>query len=142
MAGATDGGSGCSICDRIEKIGDGAVFRDDTWVVLPSADRPGWLILAARAHCDWTWGMGESEQSTFGAALARVTGAIRDTVGAEKVYVLGFGEGSSHFHVLLVPGIKEMNAAMRDAMGTFGAPFNDADGAADARAAIGKQLQS
>lgn len=135
---------GCSICDRITgALEQGqAIYDDDHWVVLPSTDRPGWSILAARRHCEWAWGMDDAARSTYGHALAEVTGAIRDAVGSDKVYVVGFGEGAIHFHVLLIPGIKGLNDAWRSAMSEFGAPFNDAAAAADARAQIRKQLQS
>ncbi|MGE3447557.1 MAG: hypothetical protein AB7H92_08245 [Microbacteriaceae bacterium] len=140
--GASDSGT-CSICDRVAAAlsADEAIYEDDSWVMIASADRPGWTVLAARRHCDWAWGMDDVTQATFGLALAKVTAAIRDTVPAEKVYVLGFGEGTMHFHVLMMPGITEMNAAMRSAMSTFGTPLNDAAGAADARARMRKQLQ-
>ena len=48
-------------------------------------------------------GMNEAEADELGGLLVRLTGAIEAVTGAEKVYVVAYGELFPHFHLLLSP---------------------------------------
>ena len=48
-------------------------------------------------------GMNESEADELGDLLVRLTGAIEAVTGAEKVYVVAYGELFPHWHLLLSP---------------------------------------
>jgi len=64
---------------------------------------PGWVFLETRRHTEGPMGMDEAEADELGSLLARLTGAIEEVTGAEKVYVVAYGELFPHFHLLLHP---------------------------------------
>lgn len=48
-------------------------------------------------------GMDTEEAGELGINVAQLTGAIQAATGAEKVYVVAYGERFPHFHVCLFP---------------------------------------
>jgi hypothetical protein len=64
---------------------------------------PGWVFLETRRHTEGPMGMNEAEAEELGGLLVRLTGAIEAATGAEKVYIVAYGELFPHFHVLLSP---------------------------------------
>jgi len=99
---------GCEICQR-EASGEeppgGWVLRTEHWsaCVAPGFEVPGWLFLELRRHGEGPMAMDAAEAGELGGLLARLSGAVQSATGAERVYVLAFGELYPHFHLLLVP---------------------------------------
>lgn len=100
--------SSCVICAREsadEEPPGGWVLRTDLWsaCVAPDFEVPGWLFLELRRHADGPMGMDDAEAGEMGVLLSRLTAGIQAVTGAEKVYVVAYGELFSHFHLLLMP---------------------------------------
>ena len=99
---------GCEICEREgseqEPVG-GWVLRTERWsaCVAPGFEVPGWLFLELRRHAEGPMGMDQAEAAELGPLLARLTGAIQAATGAERVYVVAYGELFPHFHLALLP---------------------------------------
>lgn len=99
---------GCSICTR-EASGEeplgGWVLRTEHWsaCVAPGFEVPGWLFLELRRHAEGPMAMEAAEAGELGGLLARLSAAIQAAAGAERVYILAFGELYPHFHLLLLP---------------------------------------
>ena len=100
--------SDCQICAReladTEPVG-GWVLRTDLWsaCVAEGYEAPGWLFLQTRRHVEGPMGMNGEEAGELGLNVAHLSGAIQGVTGAEKVYVLAYGERFPHFHMVLLP---------------------------------------
>jgi diadenosine tetraphosphate (Ap4A) HIT family hydrolase len=98
----------CEICGREaspdEPLG-GWVLRTPRWSACVAAgfEVPGWLFLELRRHAEGPMAMNEAEAAELGPLLVRLSAAILAATGAERVYVLAFGELFPHFHLLLLP---------------------------------------
>ena len=98
----------CELCRREssdEEPPGGWVLRTDLWSVGigPGFEVPGWLFVELRRHAEGPMGMDDAEAAELGPLLARVSAGIQAATGAERVYVVAFGELFPHFHVLLLP---------------------------------------
>ncbi len=95
----------CGLCTLEAGVGPqgGWVLQDQNWSVgVPHGmEVPGWLTAQIRRHAVGTSALNESEQSSLGPLLAKLTTAITEVTGAEKVYAVTFGEAFPHWHVLL-----------------------------------------
>jgi diadenosine tetraphosphate (Ap4A) HIT family hydrolase len=100
--------SECQICHREtaddEPLG-GWVLRTELWsaCVAEGFEVPGWLFLELRRHAEGPMSMAPEEASELGPLVAELTGAIQAATGAERVYLMAFGELFPHFHLLLGP---------------------------------------
>ena len=83
----------------------GWVLRTDLWsaCVAEGYAAPGWLFLQTRRHAEGPMGMNSEEAGEFGLNVAHLSGAIKAVTGAEKIYVLAYGERFGHFNVVLLP---------------------------------------
>ena len=102
----------CLICAR---AGDGAlhpgtvggnVYEDDWWYAYhapPTMVPPGQLFLVSKRHFLDFAEMRTEEAASYGSVLVRLVAAIKQTVDAERVYVLSTVEGVPHFHARLAP---------------------------------------
>ena len=81
------------------------MLRTDLWsaCVAEGYAAPGWLFLQTRRHVEGPMGMNSEEAGELGLHLTHLTEAIRAVTGAEKVYVLAYGERFPHFHLVLLP---------------------------------------
>lgn len=100
--------SDCQICARETAATEppgGWVLRTDLWsaCVAEGYEAPGWLFLQTRRHVEGPTGMGSDEAGELGLNIAHLAGAIEAVTGAEKVYVLAYGERFPHFHMVLLP---------------------------------------
>lgn len=98
----------CEICAREssdEEPPGGWVLRTDQWsaCVAPGFEVPGWLFVELRRHSEGPMGMDDAEAAELGGVVRDVSAAIQSAMGAERVYVLAFGELYPHFHVVLIP---------------------------------------
>ena len=98
----------CEICEREsadEEPAGGWVLRTDLWSVCvgPGFEVPGWLFVELRRHVDGPMGMDDAEAAELGGLIRDLTVAIQSATGAERVYLMAYGEMYPHFHVLLAP---------------------------------------
>jgi diadenosine tetraphosphate (Ap4A) HIT family hydrolase len=101
-AGAS--GQDCAICDlRATSAGDSVLFASELWTATLAWDVPGWIMVMLNRHeNDWLWGLYEQEASELGPLMQRLSAAARHAAGAERVYLMGFGEQWQHFHFMLL----------------------------------------
>jgi diadenosine tetraphosphate (Ap4A) HIT family hydrolase len=81
------------------------VWSDDLWRLTTSLSSEvlGFSYLEPRRHITAITGLGGDEARTLGTVIGRCTGALRDSTGAEQVYVYVFGSGIPHLHFMLAP---------------------------------------
>ena len=81
------------------------MLRTDLWsaCVAEGYEAPGWLFLQTLRHVEGPMGMNSEEAGELGLNIAHLSGAIRAATGADKIYVLAYGERFPHFHVVLLP---------------------------------------
>lgn len=105
--------SDCDLCDGVM---DGSlpqervVLASQNWLawVHPGYEVPGWILTGLRRHAEGPTGMNGEERAEFGDLVAGLARAIEDVSGAERMYVVAFGDSSPHWHLLLaarMPGI-------------------------------------
>ena len=100
--------SSCVICEwesADEEPPGGWVLRTDLWsaCVAPDFEVPGWLFLELRRHAEGPTALTPEEASELGPLIVDVSTAVQAATGAERVYLLAFGELFPHFHVLVAP---------------------------------------
>lgn len=100
--------SSCVICEREtseEEPPGGWVLRTDLWstCVADGFEVPGWLFLELRRHAEGPMGVDDAEAGELGVLLNRLSAGIQTATGAERVYVVAYGELFPHFHLLLTP---------------------------------------
>jgi diadenosine tetraphosphate (Ap4A) HIT family hydrolase len=107
----------CAICDVAVTSDEAAVYRSDTFTVAPApppTQVPGWFLLWTNRHdVNGLWELSESESSEFGRLVRAVSHAARDATGAERVYLMAFGEHALHFHAMLLSRTAEMPVEIR-----------------------------
>ena len=101
--------AGCDVC-RIHADHDTCapfeVARDGRWVVrhhLPPAPLAGWTFLCTERHVQGPTDLDDAEADGLGRAIRRVSRAVREATGCDRVYAIAFGQGAPHLHVHLVP---------------------------------------
>jgi diadenosine tetraphosphate (Ap4A) HIT family hydrolase len=94
----------CAICDlRATSAGDSLLFASELWTATLAGDVPGWIMVMLNRHSrDWLWGLSPQEAAELGPLMQRLSVAARDAAGAERVYLMGFGEQWQHFHFMLL----------------------------------------
>jgi diadenosine tetraphosphate (Ap4A) HIT family hydrolase len=81
------------------------VWSDDHWRLTTSLSSEvlGFSYLEPRRHITAITGLDGDEARTLGTVIGRCTAALRDSTGAEQVYVYVFGSGIPHLHFMLAP---------------------------------------
>jgi diadenosine tetraphosphate (Ap4A) HIT family hydrolase len=90
---------------RIQPPG-GVIHEDEHWVVdhsISPVRLRGWLIIKPRRHVEDFADLSSAEADSFGPLASATAQAVRDGLGAERVYVCSFGEEWRHVHVHVVP---------------------------------------
>ena len=108
MAGARRFEPECLLCDgdaADARFGRIRVWEDDRWRLSLSGRGyvPGFGYLEPKRHVPHITDLDGEEAATFGPVLARVTAALKESAGAQLVYVYVFGGGIPHLHVHLGP---------------------------------------
>ena len=106
----------CAMCALLgdEPTGGWVVFeREWTACVLPGFEVPGWLVVIARRHVESLADLDDEQQQSLGPVLARLSGGIQSVLGAEKVYLLSFGENHPHLHLMLMARMPDLVEAFR-----------------------------
>lgn len=81
------------------------VWQDDLWRLTTAyaSETPGFSYLEPKRHITDITQLDGAEAQTFGSTLARITRALREETGAERVYIYVFGGGVPHLHLHLAP---------------------------------------
>ncbi len=100
------------------------MWQDALWRVTTSLVAPvaGFSYLEPKRHIPHITELDGEEAATAGAMLARVTRVLRDTTGAELVYVNVFGDRVAHLHFNLAP--HREGDALRGGPGMLLEPFS------------------
>lgn len=89
------------------------IFEDDVWLLQPLGDVPGWAVLWLKRHANGIAELTDPELALLGPTLARVSSALQNATGAEKVYLQVYGEAASHFHVVFLARGAEVEPSHR-----------------------------
>src|SRR5512146_3242844 len=108
MADHPDKVETCILCqgraadDQLMRI---EVWQDDLWRLTTAyaSETPGFSYLEPRRHITDITQLDGAEAATFGPTLARITSALREETGAERVYIYVFGDSVPHLHLHLAP---------------------------------------
>jgi diadenosine tetraphosphate (Ap4A) HIT family hydrolase len=95
----------CRVADADAVFGRRRVWADEHWrlsVALRGAVA-GFAHLEPHRHIPFITDLDGPEATTLGPVLARVTTALREVTGADKVYVYVFGDRVPHLHFNLAP---------------------------------------
>jgi diadenosine tetraphosphate (Ap4A) HIT family hydrolase len=93
------------MCRQDAAPSDRQVFSDDRWAagVLDGYEVPGWIVLRVRRHAEGLEGLDAEDLRTFAVRARDLSKAIQEVTGAERTYLMMFGEAHPHTHALLVP---------------------------------------
>jgi len=107
----------CHACDlRVNGPSESIVYADDLWTVALGFDVPGWLMVVLNRHSDdWFMGLSDREAATLGPLIRSLGNAAVADAGAERVYMMGFGEQWSHFHFAVMSRAATVNPEFRGA---------------------------
>jgi diadenosine tetraphosphate (Ap4A) HIT family hydrolase len=100
---------GCLACDLLEgrqSVPGGRVLEDDHWVAehCLGAFGVGAFVAKTRVHRDSLWTMSDEEAAALGPFLRRLSAAIVEALGAERVYVTMWVDAPPHhLHLVLWP---------------------------------------
>jgi diadenosine tetraphosphate (Ap4A) HIT family hydrolase len=102
--------AGCALCEAAEAGDQRVVFRAAHWLIGPAEHRgvPGWLMIWSRTHTAGFDAVEGDALREFGELLGETTRALKQVLGAERVYVAVFGDNVEHTHALLMarpPGL-------------------------------------
>ncbi|HCT80585.1 MAG TPA: hypothetical protein DGG94_10730 [Micromonosporaceae bacterium] len=116
------------------------VWQDELWrlSVVRRGAVAGFAHLEPHRHIPFITDLDGPEAVLLGPMLARVTSAMRDATGAEKIYVYVFGDRVPHLHFNLVPHWP--GDALVGGAGLLRADAPDVDRAAHERAAAGLRI--
>ncbi len=99
----------CAICQsnagELDAPG-GVVFENDLWLIhhtgapFPLA---GWFLLQPQRHVQGPARFDAAEAANFGPALSHFMRTLERVTGAERSYVVAFGESFPHMHAHLIP---------------------------------------
>ncbi len=98
----------CVLCQG--RAADEQLLREEVWsdtlwrlTVSIGSETPGFSYLEPRRHIADITRLDGAEAASFGPTLARVTAALREVTGVERVYIYVFGDGVAHLHLHLAP---------------------------------------
>src|SRR5487761_356532 len=91
----------CVLCQG--RAADDQLLRQEVWsdalwrlTMSVGSETPGFSYLEPKRHITDITRLDGAEAASFGATLARVTAALRDATGVERVYIYVFGDGVAH----------------------------------------------
>lgn len=95
----------CSYTTGKDQSVGGQIYATQHWIVEHAfgMSLPGFLILKTKRHIEEADELHPAEAREMGMVLQKVTSAIRFVTGAQKVYILKFGEGVRHLHFWVFP---------------------------------------
>ncbi len=100
---------GCMACDLLEgrrSVPGGLVLDDDHWAAehCVGAFGIGAFVAKTKEHRDSLWTMSDAEAASLGPSVRRLSGAIVEGMGAERVYITMWVDAPPHhLHLVLWP---------------------------------------
>jgi diadenosine tetraphosphate (Ap4A) HIT family hydrolase len=106
----------CVLCDRARALDaedPGWILRTDWWAVSihPAMAVPGWVAVQTVRHTEGLADMDRAEAAELGPLLSRVSQAVTQVTGSQRVYTYSLGEGCAHTHILVGPPTQELRGA-------------------------------
>jgi diadenosine tetraphosphate (Ap4A) HIT family hydrolase len=106
----------CVLCDRARALDaedPGWILRTDRWAVSihPAMAVPGWVAVQTVRHTEGLADMDRAEAAELGPLLSRVSQAVTQVTGSQRVYTYSLGEGCAHTHILVGPPTQELRGA-------------------------------
>jgi len=107
----------CQVCDlQSNAPGEALIYTDDLWTVAVGFDVPGWFMVMLNRHGDeWFMDLSDHEAATLGPLMRSLGSAAVADAGAERVYLMGFGEQWSHFHFMVMSRPSSVSKEFRGA---------------------------
>jgi len=96
----------CRICElQLHPPEGGWYWQDEHWSIGPhlTTEVPGWTVVYLRRHASSLSAMTQPELESMGPTLAMAAAAVEAEAGAERVYLVLFGENFPHLHLVLIP---------------------------------------
>jgi len=90
----------------------GYIYEDEHWMVChaPVSTGPlGTLFIESKRHFLDFAEFNEDEQTSYGKLAKRLTAVLKQLTDAERTYHVSMVEGVPHFHVWLVPRMKDIS---------------------------------
>ncbi|MCW2608242.1 MAG: hypothetical protein JWO60_2935 [Frankiales bacterium] len=96
--------SECRLCATAEAVDEAdVVHRGTSFTAATGMKVPGWVLLWSHRHeAQGLWELTDAESAELGILLRDLSAAVRDTVGAERTYVMAMGEHALHFHAMVL----------------------------------------
>jgi diadenosine tetraphosphate (Ap4A) HIT family hydrolase len=93
----------CDICAVAAAVEEAqVVHRGATLTAATAMDVPGWFLIWTNRHdALGLWALRDDESVELGLLLRDLGGAVHTVCGAERAYVLAFGERALHFHAMV-----------------------------------------
>src|SRR3972149_10723472 len=90
----------CSLQAETGRVPGGTIFETKNWMLEHAFDvpLPGFCILKSKRHVEHVAELNGEESAELGLILQKVTAAVKKATGAEKIYVLSYGEVVRHVH--------------------------------------------
>jgi hypothetical protein len=82
-------------------------------------------MYAAKRHGDWIWGLTNEEAGDLGPFLRSVASALKEATGTTRVYQVGLGENSLHYHGILAASYEPFGKEIQAALATAGEAIAD-----------------
>jgi diadenosine tetraphosphate (Ap4A) HIT family hydrolase len=140
--------SGCLACDLLDgtrSVPGGTVLDDEYWVAEHCLGPfgPGAFVVKTKAHRDSLWTMTDAEAERLGPILRRVSRAIVDALGAERVYVTMWVDAPPHhMHLVLWPRYPEEERGLELQVRRKRRGVPTADAMEDAARRVKQQLET
>ena len=103
----------CFVCRKHRgeiAVPGGAIFEDDLIFIghaqIPDGETAvylGWVLIEPKRHVPGFAELTEKEAQTVGVWISRMSQALKNSQGAEHVYIFVLGHHVDHLHVHLVP---------------------------------------
>jgi diadenosine tetraphosphate (Ap4A) HIT family hydrolase len=106
----------CVLCDRARALDaddPGWILRTVRWAVSihPSMPVPGWVAVQTVRHTEGLADLDPAEAAELGPLLSRLSRAVTQVTGSQKVYTYSLGEGCAHTHILVGPPTQKLRGA-------------------------------
>ena len=111
----------CFYCEKDQRLYDlMAPLAELDWAdvyLFRDQKHRGRVVVALKGHCDEIWQLADEQRNGFFADVALAAQAVSNVAHADKINYAIYGDNVSHFHVHVVPKV-------RDGL-QWGGPFTD-----------------
>jgi diadenosine tetraphosphate (Ap4A) HIT family hydrolase len=125
----------------------GTIHEEGGWLLehaISPVPLKGWLILKPKRHVEHLGALNPDEAQALGPLIEKVSRAMVNALGPERVYVCSFGEVVKHVHFYFVPRYANMPPSGPSILVQMGSEDNpwacDDETAADAASRVRSEL--